>query len=63
MKPYGLPRSLDREYPDKADIKRFGASATDRCARADRGKNKARRLWKKAERAHAKNDIRKNTED
>ncbi len=47
MKAYGLPRMSGVEYPDKADIKEFGLSTADRCSKADRGKNKARRYWKK----------------
>lgn len=62
MKPYGVPRVKDVEYPDKADIKRFGLAAPDRCARADRGKNEARRIWKKKERAASKQEIH-NLED
>lgn len=59
MKPYGIPRVKDAEHPDKADIKRFGFAATDRCARADRGKNEARRIWKKKARAAANRSIAK----
>ena len=51
MKAFGLPRLKDLEHPDKADIKRFGLAARDRCARADRGKNESRRIWKKRGRA------------
>ena len=51
MKPYGVPRLKDTEYPDKADIKRFGFSTPDRCSRADRGKQQSRRIWKKKARA------------
>lgn len=47
MKPYGVPRLKDAQRPDKADIKRFGFASQDRCARADRGKNTSRRIWKK----------------
>lgn len=57
MKPYGVPRLLDAQFPDKADIKRFGFSTTDRCSRADRGKNEARRIWKKKARANAQRTI------
>jgi hypothetical protein len=59
MKAYGIPRVDDAEWPDKADLKRFGFSATDRCTRADRGKNKARLYWKKRERRIVKEAIRK----
>jgi len=59
MRPYGVPRVKDAEYPDKADIKRFGyASPADRCSRKDRGKNKARRIWAKADRNAAIREIR-----
>lgn len=47
MKAYGAKRLSDLEFPDKADIKYFGLSFPDRCARADRGKNFMRRFWKK----------------
>ena len=57
MRPYGVPRLLDAQWPDKADIKRFGYSTSDRCSRADRGKNIARRLWKKKARQEAKSHI------
>lgn len=57
MKPYGIPRVPDVEYPDKADIKRFGFSTTDRCSKADRGKNSSRRIWKKKERARVKREL------
>jgi hypothetical protein len=58
MRAYGIPRTLDAEYPDKASIKKFGFSAADRCSRADRGKNQARIFWKKRERATIKKMIR-----
>jgi len=47
MKPYGVPRVPEVGFPDKADIKKFGFSTSDRCSRKDRGKNKARRIWKR----------------
>lgn len=58
MKAYGIPRVLDVEFPDKADIKKYGFSTSDRCSRADRGKNKARLIWKKKARAKATREIR-----
>lgn len=59
MKAYGIPRVPEAgDYPDKADIKRFGFSTSDRCSKADRGKNKARRMWKKQERTLAKRNIK-----
>ena len=54
MKAYGVPRVKDAEWPDKADIKLFGFATSDRCSRADRGKNKARKYWKKVARAAIK---------
>ena len=62
MKAYGVPRLRDAEFPDKADIKYFGFSTSDRCSRADRGKNDARLRWKKKERRRVKNSIRKEIE-
>lgn len=58
MKAYGVPRDPDAEFPDKADIKRFGFSTQDRCSRADRGKNKARLIWRKKARIRASIEIR-----
>lgn len=54
MKPYGVPRVLDTVCPDKADIKLYGFSTIDRCSRKDRGKNKARRIWKRKARIQNK---------
>jgi hypothetical protein len=47
MKAYGVPRVPETSFPDKVDIKKFGFSTTDRCSKADRGKNSSRRIWKK----------------
>lgn len=58
MKPYGVPRVPEVEFPDKADIKRFGLSTSDRCSRVDRGKKKARRIWKKAARRLLKKEMK-----
>jgi hypothetical protein len=58
MRPYGVPRLRDAEYPDKADIKRFGYASSDRCSRKDRGKNKARRVWAKIARNAGIREIR-----
>lgn len=58
MKPYGLPRNDDVASPDKADIKLYGLSAPDRCARADRGKASSRRIWKKKARIEATRELR-----
>lgn len=57
MKAYGIPRNDDVANPDKADIKYYGLSTEDRCSKADRGKNKARRFFKKAERKNADKNI------
>ena len=50
MKPYGVPRIKDVEYPDVADIKRFGFKTS--VGGKDYFKNKSskkssRRIWKK----------------
>ena len=55
MKPYGVKRLPNLDFPDKADIKYFGISSTDRCSKADRGKNVMRRFWKKKARNENKN--------
>ena len=62
MKPYGVPRCKDAEYPDLADIKKFGFATEDRCSRKDRGKNEARRYWKKKARAVNKKEVREHTD-
>jgi hypothetical protein len=54
MKAYGVPRVPEASFPDKADIKKFGFSSTDRCLKADRGKNSSRRIWKKKARIENK---------
>lgn len=54
MKPYGVPRVPETEYPDKADIKKFGFSTSDRCSKKDRGKTSARRVWKRKARIENK---------
>lgn len=56
MRPYGVPRLTGADWPDKADIKYFGHATTDRCSRADRGKNKSRRIWAKLARREGKVD-------
>lgn len=47
MKAYGVKRLAERQFPDKADIKYFGLSSSDRCSKKDRGKNFMRRFWAK----------------
>jgi hypothetical protein len=59
MKALGVPRVLDLLHPDKATIKLYGLSATDRCARVDRGKNSSRRIWKKKHRATQRGELYK----
>jgi len=63
MKAYGIPRVNDAEFCDKADLKKYGRSSTDRCSKADRGKNQARRIWKKLARRLGKQDIQVNLKD
>lgn len=53
MRPYGIPRLKDVEYPDVADIKRFGLKTS--AGGKDYFKNKkskaaSRRYWKRRER-------------
>lgn len=59
MKAYGIPRRLEIQYPDLADISLYGLSAPDRCARAYRGKKSSLRIWKKKERLAAKKGIQR----
>lgn len=55
MKPYGVPRDLDVESPDKGDITNFGlAPGRHGEKRRSNVKREARRLWKKKERTAAK---------
>ena len=63
MKAYGIPRTIGAEFPDKADLKTYGLSASDRCARADRGKNRARRYWKGVARRFGKAEIQEAIHD
>ena len=67
MKGYGLPRTLDIEFPDLADIRNFGLKTSTGALAGPggdfRGSTKvharttSRRYWKKLERTHAKRDI------
>lgn len=67
MRAYGLPRNNDVEFPDVADIQRFGrASHVGRLPGKSgdfrpyiRGKNKAatRRYWKRVARAEGRRFI------
>jgi len=69
MKAYGLPRYIELEGPDLADIKRFGlSSAYSRPAgkngehknsfRSSDAKRRTRRTWKKRERTNSKVNVR-----
>lgn len=58
MKAYGIPKYIETEIPDKDSIQKYGMSTSDRCVRADRGKNKIRRYWKKVERRNIKLEIK-----
>lgn len=69
MKPYGIPRVPELDFPDVYDIKKFGfASHIGRLPGKSgdfrpyiRGTNKAstRRIWKRKARAEGKSIIRK----
>lgn len=65
MKPYGLPRDKDIEYPDKADIRQYGLkSSTGRLktksgeyksyTRSAENRKKSRRYFKRKERTVGK---------
>lgn len=68
MKPYGIPRVREAEFPDVADIQKFGFKSS--CGRIAgksgdyrpyiRGNHKAwvRRIWKKRERTITREAIR-----
>ena len=53
MKAYGLPRVLDREFPDKADESRFAVKG-----HRSFDKKGTRRIFKKLERRASKETIR-----
>ena len=69
MKGYGLPRDLDIQYPDLADIRNFGLKTSTGALKGKggdyRGSSKHnvrvrnRRYWKKQARINAKRDIYK----
>jgi hypothetical protein len=64
MKPYGVPRDLDVEFPGVGDIKHYGLCF--RSGGKDYFKNKAaksstRRHWKRRARAEGKKEIRENS--
>lgn len=52
MKPYGIPRDPDAEFPDKADISRFGLKGERRRSKA---KRQTRRYWKRKARRDGDN--------
>jgi len=59
MKAYGIPRWKDVEYPDKADINLYGFPSR---AGKIRNRKENRRIFKKIERLHARQNIRKELE-
>ena len=56
MDAYGIPRNPDTESPDCADGKLYGFAFVG--WRKGSTKQRARRIWKKRERTHAKLNIR-----
>lgn len=72
MKGYGLPRNLDVQSPDCADISLYGLKSSfysfakhgkDRKGMKPSAKARARRIWKKKERLAAKRNISKEKEE
>lgn len=70
MRPYGLPRTKDIEYPDLADIRLYGlnssaGSIVAKCGKRKnsfknvRSKARSRRIWKKRERSITKSLLRR----
>jgi len=69
MKGYGLPRNLDIEFPDLADIRNFGLKTSTGQLESKGGdyrgsskknvRNRNRRFWKKQARINAKRSIYK----
>lgn len=62
MKPYGLPRDNDFEWPDKSDLLLMGASSS-KIKMHSKTRRGSRRFWAKHERRTAKSSIRKSTGD
>lgn len=67
MKAYGLPRILDLQYPDAADLALYGLKSSagslpgkggEFHGPRGKGRQAARRIWKKKERAKAKAALR-----
>lgn len=65
MKPYGLPRTLDLESPDIADIQEYGLKSSSgrifkasgeykSYTRSSKNRKRMRRIWKRNERQRAK---------
>lgn len=66
MKPYGIPRHLEVEFPDVADIQRYGMKSCigklkddqHSYTRSAEQRQKTRRFFKKSERMCSKQFIR-----
>ncbi len=65
MKPYGIPRNMDLEYPDVAAIKEYGRpthlgkvarhpGGDVRANQKSKNKQQARRRWKRVARSQGK---------
>ena len=74
MKAYGLPRDLDIEFPDLADIHSYGLKSSrgrlpgkggdiKNSFRRPATKRATRRIWKKKARLAAKRELRKCKEE
>ena len=60
MKPYGLPRVIETEYPDKLDITLYGlAPGKYEEKRKSKSKRRIRRFWKKRHRSKEKQQMKK----
>ena len=67
MKAYGVPRTLDVEYPDLLDISNYGLKTSTGQLKSKGGdyrgstktkkRNTNRRLWKKIERQKSKREL------
>lgn len=72
MKPYGVPRDLNLECPDKIDITYFGLKTSigqlkkkggDYPSKDTKSRNFFRRVWAKRARGYSKKFVRKELED
>ena len=54
MKAYGLPRWIDLEFPDCADIRIYGLKSAYGKHVKTKNKRSSRRIWKKAARREGK---------